>query len=125
MPRNEATEEEIIEEIRRTIRQEQRVNLTDKKIRRYMKNPEAYKPPRIAIVEFVSRQIHLAKTHPRIAHLTDCSEEHAILLLRYPFTEKARIGQAAVAIARRNERASRKALTGKSLHQSMNALPPR
>jgi|GEM_PF-5049216 len=123
MRKDIASKEEIAEEIRHKMKRDYGVELTLEETLRYMEVPEKYKPAAVAIEKFITGQVSLKERVKRTE--VDCSVEHAIFMLRYPFTEQGQIGSAAVARVNRDVREAREALTGESLHQSMNALPPR
>ena len=123
MRRDAASKEEIAEEIRHKMRRDHGVELTLEETLHYMEIPEEYEPAAAAIEKFITGQVSLKERLKRTE--VDCSVAHAIFMLRYPFTEQGRIGASAVARTNRDIREAREALTGESLHLSMNALPPR
>src|SRR6266481_8648075 len=102
MPRNDISKEEIAHEIRKKMKYQHGVELTEKETFQYMENSGAYTPSVPAIEKFIANQVRLREMLKRTQ--VDCSVRHAIYCLRYPFTPQGQIGSIAVARVERDVR---------------------
>lgn len=88
MSNSPISEAELLEEIRRDVKKLDGGELSDEQILRYLENPGEYIPPEAAVRKIVEDQIHLSRMLGKTS--ADCSDEHAIFMLRYPFIKENR-----------------------------------